>query len=72
LQSFEVTELPVRTAKFIVRKQWIVAGSDDMFITVHNFNTMEKVTSFEAHSDYIRCVAVHRRCPSCSARRTTC
>eukprot|EP01051_Picozoa_sp_SAG22_P012892 SAG22_NODE_1385_length_4533_cov_11.714253_2_plen_586_part_00 len=63
VKQFEVTDLPVRCAKFIVRKQWIVAGADDMFVTVHNFNTMEKVTRFEAHSDYIRSIAVHPSLP---------
>ena len=45
----------VRTAKFVARKQWIVCGSDDMFIRVYNYNTMDKVKAFEAHTDYIRC-----------------
>ncbi|DBB15486.1 TPA: hypothetical protein ACH3X3_003709 [Trebouxia sp. C0006] len=59
VKSFEVTELPVRTAKFVARKQWIVCGSDDMFVRVYNYNTMDKVKSFEAHTDYIRSIAVH-------------
>mmetsp|Transcript_44204 Transcript_44204/g.71965 ORF Transcript_44204/g.71965 Transcript_44204/m.71965 type:complete len:940 (-) Transcript_44204:165-2984(-) len=63
VKSFEITELPVRSAKFVARKQWIVAGSDDMFIRVYNYNTMEKVKTFEAHSDYIRCIAVHPTLP---------
>ncbi|CAM6121486.1 unnamed protein product [Calypogeia fissa] len=63
VKSFEVTELPVRSAKFIARKQWIVAGSDDMFIRVYNYNTMDKIKAFEAHTDYIRCVAVHPTLP---------
>lgn len=63
VKQFEVTDLPVRCAKFIVRKQWVVAGADDMYVTVHNFNTMEKVTRFEAHSDYIRSIAVHPSLP---------
>ncbi|KAI3712040.1 hypothetical protein L1987_70589 [Smallanthus sonchifolius] len=62
-KSFEVTELPVRSAKFIARKQWIVAGADDMFIRVYNYNTMDKVKVYEAHTDYIRCVAVHPTLP---------
>ncbi|XP_048337202.1 coatomer subunit beta'-2 [Ziziphus jujuba] len=62
-KSFEVTELPVRSAKFISRKQWVVAGADDMFIRVYNYNTMDKVKVFEAHTDYIRCVAVHPTLP---------
>jgi coatomer subunit beta' len=49
----------VRTAKFVARKQWVITGSDDMYIRVFNYNTMEKFKSFEAHSDYIRCIAVH-------------
>lgn len=28
-------------------------------IRVFNYNTLEKVHSFEAHSDYVRCIAVH-------------
>ncbi|OAY82999.1 Coatomer subunit beta'-1 [Ananas comosus] len=63
VKSFEVTELPVRSAKFIVRKQWVVAGADDMFIRVYNYNTMDKIKDFEAHTDYIRCVAVHPTLP---------
>ena len=49
----------MRTAKFVARKQWIVCGSDDMFVRVYNYNTMDKVKSFEAHTDYIRSIAVH-------------
>ncbi|GMP34625.1 hypothetical protein CsSME_00007418 [Camellia sinensis var. sinensis] len=63
VKSFEVTELPVRSAKFIARKQLVVAGADDMFIRVYNYNTMDKVKVFEAHTDYIRCVAVHPTLP---------
>ncbi|XP_009786504.1 coatomer subunit beta'-2-like [Nicotiana sylvestris] len=63
VKSFEVTELPVRSAKFIPRKQWVVAGADDMLIRVYNYNTMDKVKVFEAHTDYIRCVAVHPTLP---------
>lgn len=49
----------MRTARFVARKQWVVTGSDDMYIRVYNYNTMEKIKAFEAHSDYIRCIAVH-------------
>jgi coatomer subunit beta' len=45
----------VRCAKFVARKQWIICGADDMFIRVYNYNTMDKVKVFEAHTDYIRC-----------------
>mgnify|MGYP001319989510 CR=1 FL=1 len=31
---------------------------DDFKISVYNYNTMEKVHAFEAHSDYVRSVAV--------------
>ena len=44
VKSFEVTDLPVRTSKFIARKQWIAAGSDDMMVRVFNYNTMDKVS----------------------------
>lgn len=63
VNSFEVSELPVRSAKFIARKQWIVTGADDMTIRAYNYNTMDKVKSFEAHTDYIRSVSVHPTLP---------
>jgi len=69
LKTFEVTELPVRVCKFIPRKNWLVTGADDMQIRVYNYNTHEKVAVFEAHTDYIRHVAVHPSQPyllSCS------
>jgi hypothetical protein len=34
----------------------IVCGSDDFHVRVFNYNTQERVTSFEAHPDYIRSV----------------
>ncbi|XP_022048720.2 coatomer subunit beta'-like [Acanthochromis polyacanthus] len=59
VKTFELCDLPVRVAKFVARKHWLIAGSDDMQIRVFNYNTLERVYMFEAHSDYIRCIAVH-------------
>ena len=53
----------MRTAKFVARKQWVVAGADDMAVRVYNYNTMDKVKQFEAHGDYIRHVAAHPTAP---------
>lgn len=63
VKSFEVTDLPVRAAKFVHRKNWVITGSDDMLIRVFNYNTLEKVHQFEAHTDYIRSIAVHPQQP---------
>jgi len=30
-----------------------------MLIRVYNYNTLERLHQFEAHSDYIRSVAIH-------------
>jgi WD40 repeat protein len=30
-----------------------------MQVRVFNYNTLERVHAFEAHSDYVRCIAVH-------------
>ncbi|KAG8656326.1 hypothetical protein MANES_04G122700v8 [Manihot esculenta] len=62
-KSVKVTESPVRSAKFIARKNWIVTGSDDKFIRVYDQDTMEMIKEFEAHTDYIRCVTVHPSLP---------
>ncbi|KAJ1504650.1 Coatomer subunit beta' [Coelomomyces lativittatus] len=59
VKTFEVSELPVRAAKFISRKSWIITGGDEMLLKVYNYNTFEKVTQFEAHSDYVRSIAIH-------------
>lgn len=62
-KSFELCEVPVRCARFIARKQWFVAATDDMHLRVYNYNTMEKVKEWEAHNDYIRYVEVHPNRP---------
>eukprot|EP01107_Rhizomastix_libera_P000616 TRINITY_DN111_c0_g1_i1.p1 TRINITY_DN111_c0_g1~~TRINITY_DN111_c0_g1_i1.p1 ORF type:complete len:913 (-),score=245.43 TRINITY_DN111_c0_g1_i1:52-2769(-) len=60
VKTFEVSDqLPVRTAKFIARKQWVVTGSDDCLLRVFNYNNMSKVKTVEAHNDFVRCIAVH-------------
>ena len=46
--------LSVRATKFVPRKQWVLAGSDDLHVRVFNYNTTERVKAFEAHQDYIR------------------
>jgi len=59
VKTFELTDVPVRAGRFIARKNWIVCGSDDFQVRVYNYNTSEKITSFEAHPDYIRAIVVH-------------
>ena len=69
VRSIEITNAPVRSAKFIARKQMIVVGSDDNLLRVFNYNTAEKVKTIEEHTDYIRNIAVHGSQPfvfSCS------
>lgn len=59
MKSFEICDLPSRTARFIARKNWFVVGSDDLNLRVYNYNTHHLLNQFEAHSDYIRSIAVH-------------
>ncbi|GMT35410.1 hypothetical protein PFISCL1PPCAC_26707, partial [Pristionchus fissidentatus] len=63
VNSFKVCDLPVRTAKFVARKDWIITGSDDKFIRVYNYTTLDLIHEFEAHGDFIRCIAVHPEQP---------
>ena len=63
VKTFELTDVPVRAGRFIARKNWIVCGSDDFQIRVYNYNTSEKITSFEGHPDYIRAIVVHPNQP---------
>lgn len=59
LKTFEVSDCPVRVAKFIHKENWIVCGSDDFRITIYNYNTSERVHVIDAHSDYVRSIVVH-------------
>uniref|UniRef100_A0A1A9W071 Coatomer subunit beta' n=1 Tax=Glossina brevipalpis TaxID=37001 RepID=A0A1A9W071_9MUSC len=63
VKDFEVCDVPVRSGRFVSRKNWLITGSDDMQIRIFNYNTLEKVHSYEAHSDYIRCIAIHPQQP---------
>lgn len=60
IKTFEVCSAPVRAVRFIARMNWIVTGSDNQYLTVYNYNTLERVhQQVEAHSDYIRSIVVH-------------
>lgn len=54
----ELCSLPIRCARFLEEKQWVVVGSDDFTVRVVNQNTFEKVTEVKAHEDYIRDIRV--------------
>lgn len=61
----------MRAVRFVTRKNWVVTGSDDMQVRVFNYNTLERTHSFEAHSDYVRCIIVHPTQPyilTCSGK----
>lgn len=63
VKSFEITNAPIRCAKFIARKQWIVVGSDDAKLRIYNYNTSEKLKTISDHTDFIRHVVVHPTLP---------
>ena len=55
--------MAVPSAKFISRKQWIVAGTDDMFIQVYIYNNIPKMNPLSADTNYIRSAVVHHTFP---------
>jgi coatomer subunit beta' len=60
VKSFDVCDnTAIRCAKFVERMNWIICASDDMKIRVYNYNNIDKIVTFEAHTDYIRDIAVH-------------
>eukprot|EP01103_Thecamoeba_quadrilineata_P012279 TRINITY_DN3129_c0_g1_i2.p1 TRINITY_DN3129_c0_g1~~TRINITY_DN3129_c0_g1_i2.p1 ORF type:complete len:219 (-),score=37.68 TRINITY_DN3129_c0_g1_i2:247-903(-) len=59
IQAIQLTTVPVRTAKFITRNHWLVAGADDKMIRVYNYETLKVIKCFEGHSDFIRSLTVH-------------
>ncbi|XP_066339839.1 uncharacterized protein [Miscanthus floridulus] len=58
-KSFDFTQRPVYSAKFIAREEWIVAGDGYGMIYVYNYHTKEEVTSIEAHDSDITSLDVH-------------
>jgi coatomer subunit beta' len=32
VKTFELTDVPVRAGRFIARKNWIICGSDDLYV----------------------------------------
>ena len=58
-KAFNASMVPIQCVCFIAHKNWLVAKSGDFQLCVFNYNTHNKVASFEAHPDYIRCLAVH-------------
>ena len=63
VRQMEVSNLPIRCARFVLRRQWVIAGCDDMTVKVLNYNTLEKIKSLDGHTDYIRYIAVHPSLP---------
>ncbi|KAJ3293111.1 hypothetical protein HDU79_000694 [Rhizoclosmatium sp. JEL0117] len=63
VKSYNVSNTPARTVKFITKKSWFIVGCDDKHIHVYNYQTDELVTKFLAHQDYIRCIVVHPTLP---------
>ncbi len=51
--------MPVRSARFIPKKQWLVVGCDDGNMQIYNYTTSEHVKEVSAHGDYIRALLVH-------------
>ncbi len=63
LKSWEVTDLPVRAAAFIPRRQWVATGADDCHVRIFNVHTLARERAWEAHGDYIRAVTPHPSLP---------
>ena len=53
----------VRSAKFIVRGNWIVVGADDGLIRIYDCDTTEMIKEIKAHTDFIRSLAIHPTLP---------
>ncbi|KYK71532.1 putative COPI protein [Toxoplasma gondii TgCatPRC2] len=64
VKEIDASPLPLRTAKFIVKRQWMICGGDDCALRVFNIHTLEKVKEIpSAHGDYIRHISVHAAKP---------
>ena len=63
IQTFYVTDVPVRAVRFIEDQDWFVCGCDDKQVRVYDYKTMDVVIQFEAHQDYIRSISLHPNRP---------
>lgn len=54
IKSIEVTDVPVRSSKFIIKNNDFVCGSDDKKLRFYNYNTNQLIKQIDAHNDYIR------------------
>ncbi|KAF0720491.1 hypothetical protein As57867_000284, partial [Aphanomyces stellatus] len=59
VRSFRVSDKPVRAARFVPRRNWLVTGSDDCVIRVFDCASWALVRAWDAHADYIRSLDVH-------------
>eukprot|EP00792_Barthelona_sp_PAP020_P006887 TRINITY_DN3079_c2_g1_i1.p1 TRINITY_DN3079_c2_g1~~TRINITY_DN3079_c2_g1_i1.p1 ORF type:complete len:803 (+),score=235.25 TRINITY_DN3079_c2_g1_i1:39-2447(+) len=59
VRSLDVSSEPLRACKFIERMNWFIVGGDDHYCRIFDLNTLEKVVTFEAALDYVRCIEVH-------------
>uniref|UniRef100_A0A8C4QTK2 Beta'-coat protein n=2 Tax=Eptatretus burgeri TaxID=7764 RepID=A0A8C4QTK2_EPTBU len=56
VKSFEVCDLPVRAAKFVARKNWLVAGA----VSTHNKTCVQ---TLDGHAQNVSCVSFHPELP---------
>jgi len=63
LSTVHVSDCPIRCCKFIDRESTFICGGDDLQCHVYTFPTVEKITSFPAHEDFVRCIDVHAAQP---------
>ncbi|GAB2228124.1 hypothetical protein Droror1_Dr00009954 [Drosera rotundifolia] len=72
-QSFGVCDLPVRSAKFVARKQWVVAGlmTHDMLMKLWDWDKGWVCAQiFEGHTHYVMQVMFNPKDTSASLDRT--
>lgn len=50
----------VISTKFIAREKWVIAGTDDTYICVYNYDKMKEIVRFEGHKGLIRSLVVIR------------
>ena len=64
VKTFEISpQVAVRAVAFITKLQAFASASDDLTLRILNYNTMQTIKSFEAHSDYVRSIQTHSQHP---------
>ncbi|WUR03974.1 coatomer subunit beta' (coPB2) [Vairimorpha necatrix] len=59
INEVHVSDFPIRTLALVEKNNCVLIGSDDGRIYVYELNNLQRISSFDAHADFIRKIIVN-------------